>query len=195
MSCCVALCCAHHSGISSLTESVLFHSKYHHLAWTALAGLEKNQFIHYAKGYVMKKRFIEGEEVETFFLVDKIKKRLSPGSLLFLLGNTMHAGSKFEGNKEALMKEAGEDSLRQHTHYRKKIGDLKLFFDIDGRSGGQKAGGETREQLHCFETGNSYGKPAGFTPLKYVEAYEKICFENDACSDFDECCKAEVNED
>ena len=109
------------------------------------------------------------------------------------MGNTLHAGSKFEGDKEALEKKL-EGIVFQCRTYRQKIGDLKLFFDIDGALPGQKTGEEKHQQLWCFETGNKYGINAGFTSNKSVDASHDISFDNDACSKHYACCKAEVNE-
>jgi len=162
---------------------VFFHRKcFNDLAWSVFASLEEDQYIFDAKGVV--------EECGKYFIQGKTRRKLSPGSLLFLLGNTLHAGSKFEGNEEALLKKLEGSDL---PRYRGRVGDLKLFFDVDGKLPGQMAGGSSSEQLWCFESGNRYGKRAGFTDDKSVEKHLIICDENDAC-DVNEACFAELND-
>ena len=163
---------------------VFLHRKsFKDLAWSAFGCLEENQYIHVGQGVAKGNLCIGGKEIQTYTIQDKTKRELRPGSLLFLLGNTLHAGSRFEGDKEALEKKVGESALARYSNYREKMGDLKIFFDIDGALKGQKTGCDRHQQLWCYETGNKYGVDAGFTTNKSVLSHVDITDENDACSD------------
>ena len=163
---------------------VFFHRKrFNDLAWSVFASLEEDQYIFDAEGVEMAKHCIEGKE-SRFYIQCKKRRKLNPGSLVFLLGNTLHAGSHFEGDEVALQKKMEGVS----SHHHKNVGDLKLFFDVDGKLPHQKAGGSRTEQLWCFESGNLYRKRAGFTDNKSVDRHVNICDKNDACDENDDTC-------
>jgi hypothetical protein len=148
------------------------------LSWSVFASLEKDQYIHYAKGF-------DGE-----FIREKTRRQIHPGSLLFMLGNTLHAGTKFEGSKIELEQQLRPDQLMLLSNYKTCIGDLRVFYDVEGRGNGMVRE-ESRDQKWCFEKGNKYGKAVGYSDMKVLGNLE-ICLANDAAGDG--CCLDELQE-
>jgi hypothetical protein len=146
------------------------------------ASLEANQYIYYAKGF-------DGE-----YIIGKTLRRLNPGSLLFLSGNTLHAGTEFKGNKDLMLEQLNGNWRTTLSNYASSIGDLKIFYDVSSRAQGHlrsetphgtSSTGNNNEQEWVYEAGNKYNKNPGYYSgrgLKKDDAL-KVCLSNDASGD------------
>jgi len=96
-------------------------------------------------------------------------------------GNTLHAGSKFMGDKDSLKQ--GLSPIWQKTlhTYMRNVGDLKIFYDIDARGKVGRVFDSATEQEWYFESGNSYGiAKIGPNTSKEIKLKVDISLANDA---------------
>jgi len=148
------------------------------------ASLEANQFIYYAKGFDGK------------YIIDKTMRRLKPGSLLFMSGNTLHAGTEFKGNEHFLLGQLNEFWRATLPHYVSTIGDLKIFYDVNSRCNGDGSRrsqtplgddntGNNKEQEWVYEEGNKYDKVPGYSSTRGLKKDKvlKVSLSNDASGD------------
>jgi len=144
--------------------------------------LEANQFIYYAKGF--DGRYING----------KTLRQLRPGSLLFMTGNTIHAGTKFMGQQQVLLQQLNKCWHATFPKYVKNVGDLKIFYDIQGRDNGRGRSvnphgsgsfNTNSEQEWVYEEGNKYGKKAGYSSTRgdKDDGRLEVSISNDASGD------------
>ena len=144
--------------------------------------MEANQFIFYAKGF--DGRYING----------KTLRRLRPGSLLFMTGNTIHAGTKFMGQQEVLLQQIKKSWHGTFPKYVKNVGDLKIFYDIQGRDNGRGRSvnpsgsgsfNTNSEQEWVYEEGNGYGMKAGYSSTRgdKDDGRLEVSISNDASGD------------
>jgi len=122
---------------------------YTDLSYSVFGAFEENQWIHCTNGF-------DGN-----FIIGKTLRKLKPGSLLFLSGNAIHAGSRFMGTREGLVAELPTYIQKMLPHYMDHLGDLKLFYDVPGRLVVSAGDMGNDEQEWFFEEGNKYGVSKG----------------------------------
>jgi hypothetical protein len=146
-------------------------SAYTDLSYSVFGSFEENQWIHCTEGF------------DGSFLLGKTFRKLKPGSLLFLSGNAIHAGSRFMGSKENLLTNLPLYYQTMMPHYLNHLGDLKLFYDVPGKLILSAGDMDNDEQEWFFEVGNRYGMAVGPRSRWPDIGNVKICLENDAEGD------------